>query len=464
MSCTVRPIARVLLAAATALWLGTSAAEAPDVEARRAAAEATLQRLMEEKRYEEAAQVAADLVTLTESLAGDQSLALARALSGLGRARLNQGELREAEQDFHSAVHLIEEAEGPGSPALMEPLLGLAETHRRNGDVGRANAIYQRTLVLNNAASGFYNPEQLPILDALSETYLALDQIDKANIQQRRQVIIQRRRLGADSPEFAQALFKLGRWYNHTGQQPASRQAFQEARRIIQQTRGKQDPALVDALVGEALTYTSEGDLAAGVAMLNRALDVLDAQPARDPLKRADVLVALGDLHMLFRRTTTAREHYGEAWRSLEGGDPALSAQREAYFAQPTRITGPLLPEVVDADGKARAAPRTGAGYASGSVSARFSVDADGLARDPVIVEAIPAGLIDRKVLRAITQGVYRPRLVDGVSVATAEAHLHHSYRYLRTGEKTAGDSDPPESRPLAPPDEPAHGNDPTAP
>lgn len=464
MSCTVRRIARVLLIAATALGLGAAAAEAPDVDARYAAAEATLQRLMEEKRYEEAAQVAADLVTLSGSVASDQSLALARALTGLGMARLNQGELREAEQHLRSAVRLIEEAEGPGSPALMQPLLGLAETHRINGDLARANAVYQRTLVLNNATSGFYNPEQLPILDALAETFLALNQIDKANIQQRRQVLIQQRRFGDDDPQFAQAMFKLGHWYNRTGQQPAAHQTFQEARRIIQQTGGKRDPALVDALIGEALTYTSEGDLASSVAMLNRALDVLDAQPTRDPLKRADVLVALGDLNMVFRRTATAREHYGEAWRSLDGEDPALAAQREAYFARPARIAGPLLPKVVDADGRTRPQPRSGAGYANGSISVRFSVDVDGLARDPVIVEAIPAGLIDRKVLRAITQGVYRPRLVDGVSVATAETHLHHSYRYLRAAEEKPRDSDRPESRPLAPPDEPAHGNDPGAP
>lgn len=440
------------------------ATAAPTVEERRDAAEQTLQRLMDEKRYDEAANIAADLVALTESLAGDQRLAMADALTRLGTAQTGRGDLIGAEKNFHAAVELIEGVEGPGSPALIAPLTGLAETYAHNNDHLRASELYGRALLLKHAESGFYNLEQLPILDSLSESHLALNKLGEANVHQRRQVAIQRRHLGRNNPELAPALFKLGRWYSRTGQYPESRQTFQEARRIIRDAGGDKDPALVDALVdaliGEALSYGNEGDLPGSAATMKRALTILDAQPEPDHLKRADVLVALGDMHVVFRLPTTARKHYAEAWRDLSGEDPTLTAQREAFFAHPTRITGPRLPEVVDAGGKEQTVRHPATAYADGIVIARFSVDTDGLAQNASIVESIPPGLLDRKVLKALAHTAFRPQIVDGVAVVTDEVQFRHTYRYLRTAAPAGSKDDEPDDQPIAFPDEPdqTHG------
>ena len=102
--------------------------------------------------------------------------------------------------------------------------------------------------------AGFYNLEQLPILDGLSESYLALDKLEQANARQRYQVMVRQRRSGPDSRETVPALYKLARWYNRTGQYEQARAAYQSARRVLRQNGGDNDPAVVDTLIGEAIT------------------------------------------------------------------------------------------------------------------------------------------------------------------------------------------------------------------
>lgn len=403
-----------------------------DEGARRDAAEQTLVRLIEEKRYAEAVEIAAQIVDLATRLHGGQSLELADPLTNLATAQMNQGDLVNAESNYRAAITLIERADGPGSPRLANPLVGLAETYMRGGLYQQANDAYKRALQINHAAAGFYNLEQLRIRDGLSESYLGLDKLSQANAQQRIQVAIQRRRSGANSPDVTPALYKLGRWYNRTGQYVESREAYQEARRIIRDAKGDDDPALVDALIGEALSYGNEGAVPASVSTLRRALDVLDAQPEPDHLKRAEVLVALGDLHIVFRRPGAAHERYAEAWKELST-DQSLTEQRDVYFGRPSRITGPRLPEVVGAEGLDQAGPRDGSAIASGFVLARFVVDAEGAARDAVIIESDPPGMLDEKVLRALAGTTFRPRLVEGQIVATEGVQFRHDFRYLRS-------------------------------
>ena len=46
-------------------------------------------------------------------------------------------------------------------------------------------------------------------------------------------------------------MYKLGRWYERSGQIELARQVYQEARRLLYSNYGKDDIVLVDALVGD---------------------------------------------------------------------------------------------------------------------------------------------------------------------------------------------------------------------
>lgn len=410
---------------------GDSADPRAALLAQREAAQQTFLTLSDEQRYEEAATIAAQIIDMTARAYGAEALEMAAPLTNLATLRMRQGQLIEAELGYKQAVALIERHDGPASARLINPLVGLGETYLRGGLYAASRDAYERALRSNHVEAGFYNLEQIRIMDGLSEAYLGLDKLAQANLQQRNQVEIQRRRAGGDSEEVVAALYKLGRWYNRTGQYMESRAAYQQARGILRNTRKDDDPAMVDALVGEAKSYAGEGAMPPSVATLKRALSLLDSQPAPDHLKRAEVLVELGDLHMLGRQPRSARQRYEEAWTELTG-DAALEAQRDAYFGRAIRISGGLLPEVVGADGKERdATPATQAGLASGMVLASLTIDADGDADDVKIIESDPPGLLDQKVLRALGSATFRPRMADGAAVPSDEVQFRHEFRYV---------------------------------
>lgn len=392
----------------------------------------TYLRLMAEKRYTEAAQIAAQLVELDRQSHGERSPQYAASLSALARAQLALGNVAAAADNFRAAIALLERAEGPASPALIEPLVGLGDAYMSNGFYPPANDAYERALLLNHAAAGFYNLEQVQILDGLSESDLALGELADANARQRAQVAIQARRTGDTQQDLVQALYKLARWYNRTGQFEASRQTWQQARAVIRKSGNPADPAQVETMIGEALSYASEGDAPTSVSTLKRALEQLDALPEPDHARRAEVLVTLGDLYVTFGRPRSAHQAYEQAWAELSA-EETLSARRDEYFDRPSRITGPRLPRIVDADGREQSVVRSdSAGYAPGYVVARMVVDADGSARDMAIVESEPAGLLDQQVLKALARTAFRPRLADGTATASEDVQFRHEFRYPR--------------------------------
>lgn len=402
------------------------------------AAKQTYQRLMQEKRYDEALGIASQLAEITGRLNGERSVEHATALGDLAAAQRERGDLPEAEASYRACIALIERAEGVGSPLLIGPLTGLGDTYVRAGLYPQARQTYELALRANHAAAGFYNLEQIPIMDGLSESYLGLNKLPEANAQQRNQVAIARRRAGPESPKTVPALYKLARWYNRTGQFVEARAAYQNARQIIRASGNESDPAAVDALIGESLTYLNEGAVPASAAMLQRALALLDQQPQPDALKRAEVLVSLGDLYTLSRQPRSARERYAQAWQALSA-DESLLSQRDQYFARPSRITGPRLPDFVDAGGR----PITGGGkLVDGYVLAALTVDASGVARDPVIVESDPPGLLDKQLLRTLRDTAFRPQVRDGQPIATENAQYRHAFRYRPASASDGGESE----------------------
>ncbi len=407
----------------------------PDPVATREAAQQTFLRLLDEKRYDEATTLAVQVIDLTRRMHGDGSREMAVPLANLGTAQMQAGDLAGAQASYLAAVAAVERHEGIASPQLANPLLGLGETCLRAGLYPQAIEAFQRALHVNHTAAGFYNLEQIQVLDGLSEAYLGLDKLDEANAQQRVQVTIQKRHAPGDSRATTQALQKLGRWYSRTGQYEPARIAFQDARRVIRTSGGDYDPRMVEVMLSEALTYTSEGAVPEAATVLRRALDLVNAQPKPDRAQRAEVLVALADLYTVTRQPRAARQRYVEAWQELSTDD-ALLPVRDRYFAQPLRIAGPRLPEVVDEGGRARSTAALGqASYDQGIVVAALTVTAQGRASGSRIIEATPPGLLDRQMLRVLDAAAFRPAMIDGEPADSPDVQFRHEFRYPHAAE-----------------------------
>jgi tetratricopeptide (TPR) repeat protein len=439
-------------------------APAPAAEAtllqRRDAAQEQFVRLADEKRYEEALTLATQIVDLTVQVYGDRSIELAGPLTNLATVQMRRGDLTAAEANYQSSITLIERAEGILSPRLINSLIGLGATYNRAGLYGQATEAYQRALRVNHAEQGFYNRDQFKIRDGLTETYLGLEKLDQANFQQQTQLAIERRRYGDDSAELVPAIEKLARWYDRTGQYVESRLQWANARRILRETKGPNDPGLVDILIGESQSYQGEAFLPSAVRSLKDALEILDAQPTPDHLKRAEVLVSLGDLYLAVNRANSAREHYLQAWDDLSGNDELL-AKRDDYFARPRRISGQRLDTV--AGDKTGTGPRTRPeAFATGYVVANLAVDEDGRVREPKVIESDPAGFMDAYLLDVLGGSRFRPRIDDGKVVVSEGVVFRHDFQYAkglaasRSDKTTEDGKESDRGEPIAYPEKPA--------
>jgi tetratricopeptide (TPR) repeat protein len=419
-----------------------AAAEDTPLAARLAAEEDRYQRLMADDKPAEALEAARLVVESTRELHGADSVELASPLTNLATAEMRSGQLPAAEGNYETAIALLERHAGILTPRLANPLIGLGETRLRAGQYALAAETFARALRVHQVNNGFFNAGQGVIRDGLTESYLGQQDLEKANFQQRAQYAWQERRLGATNPELLPALEKLGLWYERSNQPEDARLIYMAAARLVSKGAGADPRALVEQYIAMARTYrqqallppgTNENDGREGLlplasAQLRRGLELVDALQPPDPPLKARLLVELGDVALLGGRRTTAVERYAEAW-SLLAGSPDNEAELERYFASPRLIWGPSLPAVWPVPSR-KAPPADPQRLEPAFVTVRYTVDAAGRALVAEVIEADPQGLIERRVLDAVRGSLYRPRLVDGAPVTTAEQFLRHEFRY----------------------------------
>jgi TonB family protein len=436
----------------------------PATDGARDAAQARFLRLLDEGRNEEAVAAAREVVELTRQAVGDTSSELALPLSNLATAQFRAGDLLAAESNYKAAILLLEKRYGIVSERIINPLTGLGDVYVRGEQYAQATEAYSRALRINHVNDGFYNFDQFRIRDGLTEGYLGQRDIEKANFNQETQVAIQRRRLGRGNPELAPALDKLGRWYERTNQPEAARYVYQDAARLVEQAEGPTSPDLVDPLIAMAKSYRQQALLPPdpeatqgpqtllpmSSAMLRRALVIIDKQQPPDPRKRAEVLVALGDLYQLWGKVNSANDRYSEAWQELAGDE--FAEARDGYFANPARLYGPDLPRVYPPPQPDQPPPKLRS-LEPGYVVVRYSVSAAGQVTEASVVEADPAGLLEKSVTDSLRRTLFRPRYAEGVAVDAPALTLRHEFRFAPPSRDRAPAAEDGDNQPLPPPE-----------
>lgn len=399
--------------------------------------------LMAEGRNAEAVPAALDVVNLTQQLHGEDAVELGRPLTNLATAQLRNGDLRDAESSYQAAIALLEKHAGFLSMRLINPLVGLGETYIRDEQYAPATEAFEKALHINHVNEGLYNPEQATIRDGLTEGYLGLRDLELANLHQDAQVYAKQHRLGANDPALIAAYAKLGRWYDRSNQMELAQLAYRNAVRLAEQTSSDNSSLLIDLLVAVARTYREQALLpqdtesnqtpASLMAMssmtLRKALDVVEQKKPPDPAQRARISIELGDLNLMLGKRKTSSTHYQDAWQALSA-TPDLEAQRDQYFAQPSRIMGPIAPGIFPVPSRKAPAPAS-KDLEPGFVVVRFDVDQAGRVVNPTVIEADPANLLEQRVTEALARTQYRPRYADAAPAATNGLIYRHEFRYV---------------------------------
>ncbi len=424
----------------------TSAVPAPDAVAGNPlqaldAAQTRFLRLRDEGRNEEATAAALQVAELSQAAYGPGALDTATPLINLAIMQAENSDLLAAEQNYRAAIRIIDLHEGRLSVRLIDALIGLGGIYNGLGLNDQAIDSFKQAMRINHVNLGFYNFEQFSIQDGLTESYVALEDYDEAGFYQESQLEIYQRKLGRDNPEIVPAIYKLAEWYSRIGQLDKSALEYRSADRLLRDQNGDTSVSRVEPLLGLATLHERQGNIPAAVSTLRKALRLIDAAEEPDTLLRANVRIKLGDAYARNGNSTSAGTEYKAAWVDLSVDDAYLD-QRNAYFILPVRLAGgPLNPYALGA--RSKPADQLRDGY----VLLSYAVSPRGRAIDIKIVESDPGDVMDKSTISTYRRSYFRPRLEDGVPVATEGLSVRHDFKYAPSRKTDAEPIDEPASR-----------------
>jgi tetratricopeptide (TPR) repeat protein len=197
---------------------------------------------------------------------------VAASLHNLGVASLHRGLRDDAADYLTRALEIRRRVLGEEHPEVAATYNWLGNYHNSRGEPGEAIALYRQALAIREKA---LPPEHPDIASSLSNLGLCLSQQHEpaaALELYRRALAIREKSLPPEHPDIAASWSNLGDLYMDLGQPVEARTHFQEALRRWERSLGPNHPALAFALLGIGNSALAEGDAAAAVAPIERAL------------------------------------------------------------------------------------------------------------------------------------------------------------------------------------------------
>jgi tetratricopeptide (TPR) repeat protein len=387
-------------------------------------AQLLLRDLVEAQDYEEAIPVGERVVALTEEEFGEESPEAATALANLGEVQRRAGRYEESERNFLNAVALFRQIEGEFTESVINPLVGLGAVFHARGEYLQAVTAFEEARTVNRRVFGLLNEEQIVLMDHIANTLVSMQRYGEADEQQMDALRIMERVHGSDTLEILPAIYNYAEWLRDGYRFNEERDLYTRAMSIIRDQDGKESPLLAKPLreVGNSFRAQKfpEGR---GISSLKRALEVLEAQPAPDPLATAEALRDIGDWNVAFSKVGPTGDEYRRAWQLLgevEGGEEL----RTKWFSEPDYV----LRENPSSRGLQDPSEP---GALPGHVLIVFDVDEHGRTEEVAVVESVPPGFKDDSTARAIGRSRFRPRMVDGEIVRAEGLARSFTFHYL---------------------------------
>ena len=428
----LRPICVVavtLVAALSAALCVTEAAETPH----RPESQQEYWAQIDRKDWSAAVAAAEQLVAAARSTAAQQPLALAEALTLLGNAQFGARNFDAAETAFNESLKITEARAGAASSKLLDPLRGL----------GYTLPPLERALLLDRRSYGLYDMAQQTVLRQLAESLVKVGRPDDAQRHVAYLVQLGERVYGKRDPRQVPILCFAAGWHGDLGDFISARAIYRAAIEIVERKLGPNDLASVEPLRGLADTYTQELYFSTlglrtqtlerqptsadgnsnqqrelnprylgteGEKALDRAVKVLEAQPAYDTL--LETLLQTGDWFQIKHMPEKAMPYYRRAAALSAKLGAAASAQVDplsfpvrVYYPTPSQATRNALLPADQVDER--------------FVQVQFTVTDSGDVEDAKVTEANGTQRESADTLAAIRAARFRPKFVNGEPVAT---------------------------------------------
>ncbi|MDP6436549.1 MAG: hypothetical protein QF790_02015 [Gammaproteobacteria bacterium] len=228
---------------------------------------------------------------------------------------------------------------------------------------------------------------------------------------------------GKDSIELIPGLEAYAEWCNYSSQFGDERETRERIIEIISQQAGSSNFRIAKQAIIIAKSHIyqrTQADDAAQVMELTQELDY--PATAEGVAMHAQALAVSGDVQVVFGKEEKAADFYRNAWQLL--ADFLGPAEANRFFGREALLVFNFP------DNPARG--KSGEAYfESGTVTSEFTVLPNGRLKDVEFRSDI-AKLDDTEFYKASRRARYRPRVVDGEPVSTADVIYKYRYQRLR--------------------------------
>lgn len=267
---------------------------------------------------------------MQEAALGPDHPMLSGALINLGNVHARRGRPEDARRLYARALEITEAALGEDHPSAGTAVLGLAIVHFDRGEFQRARAMYARALSIQENALGADHPSLATVVNNLANVHYELGELEEAHALYERSLALNERAYGPDHHRVAGSLKNLAWSHWKAGRLEEARPPAERALELNEKTLGPDHPEVAASAIIVAEIALSQGQPAAPIPLLERALASLgrDAPPELLAEVRFVLARALWDAPSASGRDRP---------RSMELAELALEGTR-AIAARPTEI------------------------------------------------------------------------------------------------------------------------------
>lgn len=384
--------------------------------------------MMEQRRagnLEAAVATASRIVELVkQNAAQTNSLMLVRPYSNLATLQLSGAELENAKMNFNLSIELIESHQGVFAAELILPLHGLGMTLTEAGDYSQATLALRRAQHITHRIFGVYTLNQIDMIDQLSRVDLLQANLQAADQERKFALKINEVEYGNDDPLLVPAIEKLARYFVSRGNNRDAVALYRRAVDIIEKNFSENDLRLSDPLLSLGKIGMQQADFRArGERALERRLTIINESVEADVVDQMQALVDLADAYIISNNRKAAML-YQDAWELIQ--DKADFAElREEIFGTPMRLyPNPKIHLI-------QRFPSAGAKELY--IDVEFTVRVDGHVVDIEIIDANVPNESKRNLRSKLYGYRYRPRMVDGLPVASEKLTLHQPFEIVKT-------------------------------
>ena len=390
-------------------------------------------------------------------------------------SKLDPAFVAEKKRDIANYERIAQELESTGGVyevQLSEILLDLGETYQSLELHTEALKTLNRSLQITRVNNGLYSLDQLSILEKMIESNKAIKDWEEVDKSYAHLYWISKRNYGDFDTRLLPVIERLGKWHLHAYNKDVDGRPFlhlveaeglyTKALSIVESQHGADDPGLLKALYGIALTnyrIAAFASSAEGLEEINyglrasssssRSQRVLQQEFARQDLifrsyakgknamkrvvdihakteglpieSHALALAHLGDWYLLFNKRNSAAEAYDQAYKLMSATEESKK-DIDAFFAQPRMLPTISLP-IEDEE------PLEVTENSSYAI-AMFNVTPSGRARNIEIVEINPVDdlSLKRKARKGIASSKFRPRFENGTPVETTGVKIRYVF------------------------------------